>query len=231
VARTTTRSPARANRIQRPRAGDQAADRAPGDGSNSASSGRFLLRLGPGLHAALREAARSERVSLNEYCARKLAAPTGSLGALADSVAAVRRAAACFGADLVAVVAFGSWARGEASDASDVDLLIVVGERVELVRELYRRWDREGTSSGGRPIDIHIAHLPDPDRFSPSVWGEVAIDGVVLFERGLLLSPRLAQVRRRIAAGQIVRRTASGGQTYWVDHGADGDRAATRARE
>jgi predicted nucleotidyltransferase len=181
------------------------------------ASGRFLLRLDPGLHAALREAARAEDVSLNEYCARKLAAP-GALTANADAIALVRHAAACFGADLLAVVAFGSWARGEESDESDVDVLVVVDDRIVLERDLYRRWDRDGLALAGRAVDVHVAHLPDPDRFSPSVWGEVAIDGVVLFERSLDLSRRLGEVRRRIVAGEVVRRLAPGGQPYWVDY-------------
>jgi predicted nucleotidyltransferase len=187
----------------------------------AAASGRFLLRVDPGLHAALREAARAEGVSLNEYCAMKLALPMGSVAAGADAVAAVRRAASCFGSDLLAVVAFGSWARDEASVDSDVDLLIVVDDRLELERDLYRRWDREAPRWEGRTVDIHIAHLPDPDRFSPSVWGEVAIDGIVLFERDLVLSMRLGEVRRRIAGGEIVQRFAPGGQPYWVDHRGD----------
>jgi predicted nucleotidyltransferase len=183
----------------------------------SDASGRFLLRLDPGFHATLREAARAADVSLNEYCARKLAAPLGGLVASADAIAVVRHAAASFGADLTALVAFGSWARGEESDSSDVDVLVVVDERIALERDLYRRWDRDAIEVEGRAVDVHFAHLPDPDRFSPSVWGEVAIDGVILFERNLELSRRLAEVRRRIVAGDVVRRLASGGQPYWVD--------------
>ena len=180
-------------------------------------SGRFLIRIDPGLHAALREAARAEDVSLNEYCARKLAAPTGSTALGGDAFAAVQRAAVCFGSDLLAVAAFGSWARGEEAVDSDVDLLIVVDDRVELQRDLYRRWDDESPRWEGRTIDVHIVHLPDRDQFSPSVWGEVAIDGIVLFERDLVLSRRLVDVRRRIVAGDVVRRMAVGGQPYWVD--------------
>jgi predicted HicB family RNase H-like nuclease len=36
-------------------------------------SGRFLLRIDPGLHAALRHAASASGQSLKEYCGRKLA--------------------------------------------------------------------------------------------------------------------------------------------------------------
>jgi hypothetical protein len=48
------------------------------------------------------------------------------------------------------------------------------------------------------------------------VWGEVAIDGVILFDRDLRLSSCLNRVRRDIAAGRIVRRLAHG-QPYWTE--------------
>lgn len=180
------------------------------------ASGRFLLRLDPGLHAALREAARSDDVSLNEYCARKLASPVGSLASLDGAIEMVRRAASLLGDDLIAVLAYGSQTRGEAVDGSDLDVLAVVQDRVELTRELYRRWEAVPQRGGAPPVDAHFAHLPDPERASPGLWGEVAIDGIVLFERGLRLSTALAEVRRQIAAGLIVRRFAQG-QPYWVD--------------
>jgi hypothetical protein len=47
------------------------------------------------------------------------------------------------------------------------------------------------------------------------LWAEAALDGVVLFERGLVVSKRLAAVRRDIVAGRLVRRLAHG-QPYWA---------------
>ena len=64
-----------------------------------------MLRIEPGLHGALRAAARDYGLSLNDYCRRKLAAPTGG-GEMGDAAHAVRRAAVLFGDDLVAVAAF-----------------------------------------------------------------------------------------------------------------------------
>jgi predicted nucleotidyltransferase len=180
-----------------------------------AATGQLLLRIAPGLHAALREAARESGLSLNEYCARKLAAPVGALTSVAEGTDAVRRAAALCGPNLVAVVAFGSWARGELMDGSDVDVLIVVEERVPLTRDLYRQWDAEPVRWHGRPVDAHFVHLPAAEARVAGVWGEAALDGVVLFERGLRVSARLAAVRRDIAAGHIVRRIAHG-QPYWT---------------
>jgi predicted nucleotidyltransferase len=189
-----------------------------------AATGRFVLRVPPGVHGALREAARAAGTSLNEHCLRKLVAPATGLGAAEGATAAVLHAASIFGDDLVAVAGFGSWARGELSDGSDVDLLIVVEDRVALTRELYRRWDGAAALRwGGRPVDAHVVHLPPAERTGAGVWGEVAIDGIVLFERDARLSLRLIQVRRDIAAGRIVRRVAHG-QPYWSDLTGDGIR-------
>lgn len=58
--------------------------------------------------------------------------------------------------------------------------------------------------------------LPPAGRRVLGVWAEAAIDGVVLFERSLEVSRRLAGVRREIADGRIRRRTVHG-QPYWVE--------------
>jgi len=180
------------------------------------ASGRFVLRISPGLHAALRRAAAAAGLSLNDYCARKLAAPLGDPTALAGATETVQRAAKLVGERLIGVAAFGSWARGEAGDRSDLDALVVVDRRVPLTRELYRTWDEGPITWGGRPVEPHFVHLPEPEETASGLWAEVALDGVVLFERGLRLSTRLARVRRDIAAGRLVRRVVHG-QPYWTE--------------
>lgn len=181
---------------------------------NKEASGRFVLRIEPALHAALRRASEEAGLSLNEYCARKLAAPAASVAGPAGEV--VERAAAVAGASLVGVAAFGSWARGEHAAGSDVDILIVLDRRKPLGRGLYRRWDRSPMEWSGHAIEPHFVHLPDDGAPVSSIWAEVAVDGVVLFEREFLLSRRLAAIRRMIAEGRIVRRFIHG-QPYWVE--------------
>lgn len=176
-------------------------------------SGRFVLRLPPALHGALQAAARAAGLSLNEHCVRRLS--TGpAVQADASASAVVGRASAIAGSALAGVVLYGSWARGQATDASDVDVLVAVDRDLRLTRDLYRRWDVEPVQWHGRTVDPHFVHLPG-DRVSGSVWGEVALDGVVLFERDLRLSATLARIRREIATGRLVRRVVHG-QPYWT---------------
>ena len=183
--------------------------------SPTGASGRFVLRIEPGLHQALRAAARECGLSLNDYCARRLGAPANGSEA-GDAARALRRAVVLLGDALVGVVAFGSWVRGEAGATSDVDLLVVVDGQVALTRELYRRWDEGPVIWDGREVEPHFVHLPDPDAVTGGVWAEAAMDGVVVFERRLSVSRRLAAVRRHILSGRLVRRRVHG-QPYWAE--------------
>lgn len=179
-----------------------------------APSGRFVLRIERRVHAALRAAAAAAGLSLNEYCARKLAAPAGTV--VADAVAAVERALSLFGDGLIGIVAYGSWAREELADGSDVDLLVILERDVGITRELYRAWDVSPVRWGPRPVEPHFVHFPDAGVRISGIWAEAAVDGLVVFERDLEVSRWLAGVRRRIVAGELVRREAHG-QPYWID--------------
>ena len=177
-------------------------------------SGRFVLRIDPGLHALLREAARSADTSLNSYCAEKLA----SLGAGLDEegAAVVRRAISVLGDSLIGVVAFGSWARGEDSPESDLDVLVIADEAVDISRPLYRQWDSQPRLGWqGHQVSPHFVRLVSKGGPISGFWAEVAMDGLVLFERTWAVSRHLAGVRRQILEGEITRRVV-GGKPYWV---------------
>jgi predicted nucleotidyltransferase len=180
------------------------------------ASGRFVLRLEPRLHAALREAAKAAGLSLNDWCVRRLAAPGCDPGALPDAGRVVLKAARILGDGLVGVALFGSWVRGEATAGSDIDVLLVAEASFPLTRSLYGAWDESPLEWGGRPVEPHFVHLPAEGERSGGLWAEVALDGVVLFERGLLLSRHLGALRRAIASGRLERRLAQG-QPYWVE--------------
>lgn len=177
-----------------------------------------MLRIDPGVHAALRAAASAMGQSLNEYCGRKLAAPVGELSAFEDAAAAVKSAAVVAGDALVGVVAFGSWARSELHDASDIDLLVVVDRTLELSRTLYRRWDEDPILWNGRPVEPHFVTMPERSAPVVGLWAEAAVDGIILFARDLELQAQLAAIRRDLIAGRVVRKRVHG-QPYWVAEG------------
>lgn len=178
-------------------------------------SGRFVLRMPPALHARLQDAARECGLSLNAYCVRRLAAAGPGVAGDEEVASLVARARAVAGDALAAVVLHGSWARGEASPGSDVDALIVVDSRLALSRSLYRAWDAEPVTWRDHRVDPHFVHPVGEGRFS-GLWAEMALDGIVLFEREWNVSAYLARVRRAIAAGRLVRRVVHG-QPYWTE--------------
>lgn len=188
-------------------------DTSPETTASTGPSGRFILRITPGLHRTLRAAAAGAGLSLNDFCARKLALPSVLAGPAAEIVT---RAASLFGDALAGVIGFGSWARNELAERSDVDVLVVVESRAAITRELYRTWDGHPLCWNAHPIEPHFVHLPPAGARISGIWAEAAVDGVVLFDRDLSLSRRLVEIRRRIVAGEIVRRQAHG-QSYWVE--------------
>lgn len=181
----------------------------------SRPSGRFLVRGAPELHALLKAASRDLGLSLNDYCVRKLAFPVDAAALADDGAGVVRCAVGLYGPRLAGVVVFGSWARGDAADSSDVDLLVVLDRGLPLTRSLYAPWDAAPVTWDGRPVEVHLAHLPEQGQPPSSIWAEVALDGLIVFERARLVSACLAAARRDIAAGRVVRRVSQG-QPYWV---------------
>jgi predicted nucleotidyltransferase len=182
-------------------------------GASSRPSGTFVLRLDSQLHGLLRRDAAAVGTSLNDWCGRTLSAPGGGgLAAAAEVVLPIR---ARLGADLLGIIVHGSFARGDLSAGSDVDVLAVLDEGVAITRKLYREWEGLVPGWEGREVDLHFVHLPEPGASVTGSWAEAAVCGIVLFDRDLAVSRRLIEIRGRIAGGELVRRMAQG-QPYWV---------------
>lgn len=178
-------------------------------------AGRFLLRMEPELHTSLKADARAAGLSLNEHCVRRLSAPWGGGAVEGPAAEVVSRAREVAGAALAGVLVFGSWARGEAVAASDVDVLVVLEPAAAVHRGLYRAWDAQALLWEGHAVEPHFARLPDPTATASGLWAEAALDGIVLFDPAHVVARALASVRSQIAAGRVVRRWANG-QPYWV---------------
>ncbi len=97
-----------------------------------------------------------------------------------------------------------------------MDLLIVLEEDTPIRRTLYRRWDREPVSWKGHPLEPHFVHLPEAGAGPTGLWAEVAVDGLILFEKDFRVSRRLARLRAYLASGRMSRREVHG-QPYWVE--------------
>lgn len=175
---------------------------------------RVLLRLPGSLHKTLARAAEGQGLSFNEFCVRRLRAPGHPQETSALRALVLDHAQAAFGERLAGLLALGSWARGEAAAGSDIDVLIVIDPSLALTRDLYRAWDRTALVFEGRAIDAHFIHLPEPGGAPTAVWCEAAVDGLVWHDRDGAVERRLAEVRRAIADGRVVRGRVHG-QPYW----------------
>jgi len=114
---------------------------------------------------------------------------------LAEVVAALKQG---LGNDLVAVVLFGSRARGEADGASDWDVLVIAQHlpgktfqrHVRLKGLLPVAWRGQIAILAKTPAEFE-AHLT-------SLFLDIALDGVVLYDTEGYVAARLASLRRLI---------------------------------
>lgn len=170
-------------------------------------SGRFVLRLEPDLHSRAKRSAARSGISLNEFCTRAIEAyVSGTFAAPVETLKGL------LGSSLRGVLLFGSVARGEQREGSDVDLLIIVSTDTKLTRQLYTTWDQHILDSQLSP---HFVHQPSETDSAGSIWLEAAIDGIVMYEVDRTLSIFLRDLRAAMLAGGCERKMAYG-HPYWV---------------
>ena len=187
------------------------------------NSGTFIVRAGSGLHTRLKRAADSSGQSLNNFCIEKLTSflarrETGMVNSGAEIQRLILKSLPF---EIVGIILFGSVARGEATSESDFDLLIVLPSDQEINRNLYREWDKSVAAQASRLVDRvvnpHFVSLPSDIYAVGSLWFEVSLDGVILFDKMGDVSKALSTIRHRIAAGEIARHD-SHGQIYWIKY-------------
>lgn len=99
------------------------------------------------------------------------------------------------GESLISIVLFGSLARGEATEASDLDLFIVARdlpkhplERVKLLHE-PKITIREGISARGKTPEEFESYLAP-------MYLDIALDGIILFDRDNYMAAKIAHLRQ-----------------------------------
>ena len=180
-------------------------------------SGKFVVRLPPRLHASLKRRARERGVSLNGLCldALKSFLGTGIQESREGASIPLQQVRNLLGESLSGILLFGSTARGEGREGSDIDLMIVVGSELPLTRALYERWDRGIDGAAASRLSPHFVHLPGRETEAGSLWYEAAMDGIVLFDREGRIARFLRTIRRSMAEGKLRRKSAYG-HPYWI---------------
>lgn len=128
---------------------------------------------------------------------------------------AVEALKAALGNRLVSVVLFGSRARGESSEDSDWDLLVVAEGLPERLWERHRVI-HEALSKVGGTISVVAKTPKEFESYLAPLYLDVALDGQVLLDRNGYISAKLGQLRGTLGRLGLYReRTASGDIWRW----------------
>lgn len=101
---------------------------------------------------------------------------------------------------LVAVVLFGSRARGEAQEHSDWDLLVIARDLPERPLERYQRMKHALPELWRGRVSI-LAKTPEEfESGVSSLWLDIALDGIILYDPQEYARARLS------ALGQLIKR-------------------------
>ena len=119
------------------------------------------------------------------------------------------------------MVLFGSWAREEAGDFSDVDVLVVVdgipsgcGRRSRLYSVIRKHVGRDVTL-----IDMDSRELLRGDLEVTPLLLNIAYDGVVLYDRDGKLTVLLKTVKKLIEKAGLKRYRLKNGSYGWKGEG------------
>jgi len=119
-----------------------------------------------------------------------------------------------FGEDLVAMVLFGSRARGSPRPARDYDIFLI---RRNLPQRPLARLRHVRRAIAGK-FDERIAIPPrTPEEFEggfPSLYLDLALDGIVLYDRENYITQKLAGIRAIINEAGL-RRVLREGEFAW----------------
>lgn len=182
-------------------------------------SGKFVIRVPRELHGLLAEMSRRRSMSLNRICNELISKGLSSAGEDAVLAGPLNKVAAQlkkkFRNKLVGVVLFGSSASGEATESSDVDLLVILEAGFPITRSLYAWWDDAIAWDREEELNPHFVGMPDASRRASSLWLEAAENSEIIFQREGAVDKIFNRLRQAIAKGGV-RRYSSAGHPYWV---------------
>lgn len=118
------------------------------------------------------------------------------------------------GKNLMAVVLFGSRARGDAREESDWDLLVIAKDLPKRQMERYRK-TKDILPQKWRGRTSILAKTPEEfEAVPPSLYLEIALDGLILYDPQEYAAVQLQKLRRLIQAKDL-RREKRGCDFIW----------------
>lgn len=118
------------------------------------------------------------------------------------------------GKKLVAIILFGSRARGDAKEESDWDILVIAKDLPERQIERYRKIKEILPQNWRGRISI-LAKTPDEfEIVLPPLYLEIALDGLILYDSQEYARIQLQKLRRLIQSKDL-RREKRGNDFIW----------------
>lgn len=136
----------------------------------------------------------------------------------------IERYTRALGANVVALAFFGSWARGEERENSDLDVLLIALElpahpleRNRLIYDPIQNWR-------GKPCPVSIM-ARTVQEFMADITPlhlDLAADAIIFYDPQGFLKTKLDQIREIIAEAHLVReRDTQGLWAWWWEKGAE----------
>jgi predicted nucleotidyltransferase len=182
------------------------------------ASGKFIVRTSESWHRKLSAAAAKNHLSFNRFCQLIMEKGFEAYHQNADQQRLQRvleKVKKVFGSRLLGVVLFGSVAKGEENDQSDIDLLIVMNHKIKLERSLYRLWDDQIDDQKIPELSPHFVHVPQEGTRPGSLWLEVVMKNQILWQQGRSIDRVLEDVTGWISRDDVQLKSYQG-QPSWV---------------
>jgi len=131
------------------------------------------------------------------------------------------------GEGLVSAVLFGSVARGEAKEGSDLDLLVVLedfngsfGDRFRLFQEIEKELlsSKPRKMLRARGLGTLISPVPltkEEVGRHPPILLDILTDGIILYDKGDFIKGHLNELQARLKALKARKVRLPGGRWYW----------------
>lgn len=175
----------------------------------------IFLRVNKELSRKLKTQAARLETSINEYCISllKQSVELKIQNTNNDIKHVVDHALSVFDKSLEAVVLFGSYSRGDNTEESDIDILVVLNKSIKITRDIYNKWSALSNKISEK-FSVHFVNLPDHLDSLSGLWCEVSLEGMVLYDTNLRTSKFLLKLREQILIGEYTY-SYSHGQRYW----------------
>ena len=118
------------------------------------------------------------------------------------------------GSDLVAVVLYGSWARGTPRPGSDVDLFVVAHNLPQNRFDRAKYVHQVVSGCCERRVSILAKEPAEFEGFFPSLYLDIGLDGVILYDPQGYVHKRLARIREIIREAGLYR-VCRDGELMW----------------